>query len=94
MIQDMKEMVEGCLLCQTGVGSTISPPMEIRETPEDVFQHCSTDFKGLIAGEYYLHVMIDNLSRYPIGQVVKSTKFSDLRQKLEDIFWMFGVPDL
>ena len=63
------------------------------ETPENVFQHCSANFKGPISGEYYLRVLIDNLSRYPVVQIVKSTGFSDLKPKLDDTFGMFGVPE-
>ena len=93
MAQDVKEWVESCIPCQASVGTVTSPPMELRETPENVFQHCSADFKGPIAGDYYLHVLIDNLSRYPVVQIVKSTSFASLKPKLDDMFAMFGVPE-
>ena len=48
--------------------------------------------KGLIVGKYYLHVIIDNLSRYSVVQVTKSTKFKDLKPKFEGKFSMFGIP--
>ena len=67
--------------------------MTIRETRRDVFEDVSMDFKGPVAGEYYLHLVIDNLSRYPVVQVVKSTKFSELRPKLDETFAMFGIPE-
>ena len=67
--------------------------MSIRETPGDVFEDVSMDFKGPVGGEYYLHLTIDNLSRYPIVHVVKSTKFTELKPKLDDTFAMFGIPE-
>ena len=66
--------------------------MSIRETQGDVFEDVSMDFKGPVGGEYYLHLTIDNLSRYPILDVVKSTKFTELRPKLDKTFAMFGIP--
>ena len=36
--------------------------MSVRETPGDVFEDVSMDFKGPVGGEYYLHLIIDNLS--------------------------------
>ena len=93
MTQDVKQTMDGCLPCQASVTSTMSSPMDIRETPEDVFQHSCVDFKGPIGGEYCLHVLIYKLSRYPLVQFVKSTKFIDLRPKLDNLFSMFRVPD-
>ena len=58
-----------------------------------MFQHYSTHFKSPIAGEYNVHVLIDNLSCYLIVQVVESTRFKDLKPKLDDVFGMFGVPE-
>ena len=51
------------------------------------------DFKGPVGGQYYIHVVIDNLSRYPIVHYVKSKKFSELKPKLDDTFSMFGIPE-
>ena len=86
-------MVDPCIPCQASVGKTIRPKMTIRETPEDVFQDVSMDFKGPIGGDYYLHLVIDNLSRYPIVQVLKSTKLSELKPALDKTFSMFGIPE-
>ena len=65
--------------------------MRKRETPDHVWQRCSADFNSPIAGKYYLHVIIDNLSRYPVVQVTKSTKFMDPKPKLEEKFCTFGI---
>ena len=51
------------------------------------------DFKGPVGGEFYLHLTIDNLSRYQIVDVVKSTRFTELRPKLDKTFAMFGIPE-
>ena len=57
--KNMTEWIESCILCQVSVGSTVSPPMMVRETPNDIFEHVSMEFKCVIAGDYYLHFMIE-----------------------------------
>ena len=59
---DVMEMVEPCIPCQASVGTTVAPKISVRETPGDVFEDVSMDFKGPVGREYYLHLVIDNLS--------------------------------
>ena len=79
MTEDVKEITEGCMPCQASVGAVMLPPKKMRGTPDTVFQHCSVDYKGMVGGDFYLHVLIDHLSRCPVVQVVKSTRFTDLK---------------
>ena len=90
--KDVTEMVEGCIPCQASEGTTVAPKMMLRETPRDIFEDVSMEFKGPVAGEYYIRLVIDNLSCYPVVQVVKSTNFSELKLKLDKTFTMFGIP--
>ena len=62
--KDVRELVDSCIPCQASVGTKATPKMSIRETPGDVFEDVSMDFKGPVGGEYYLHLTIDNLSQY------------------------------
>ena len=91
--KDVKEFVETCKSCSASTTQSIQAPMEVRQTPEYVWQDVSVDYKGPIGGDYYLHVMICNLSRYPVVQVTKDTKFSSLLPQLEDTFSMYGIPE-
>ena len=93
MAKDVKEYVKSCLSCAASVPTTITPPMTARATPDSPWQEISVDFKGPIQG-YYLHVAIDNLSRWPEVQMVKSTKFKDLEGKLETLFSLHGIPEV
>ena len=45
-----------------------------------------------MAGDYYLYIMIDNLSCSPVVQVVQFTKLSELRPELDENFTLFMVP--
>jgi transposase InsO family protein len=92
MSADVKEFTESCLGCTAATPRTRPPPMQERETPAGPWQHCSADFKGPIGGDYYFHVMIDNYSRWPEVEVVKSTSFAELKPALERSFGLLGVP--
>ena len=90
---DIKEFAESCLPCLAAVNSNPTPPMQLRDTPERPWQHCSADYKGPISGKYYFHVLIDNYSRWPEVAMVTSTEFGRLQDKLEDSFNTHGIPD-
>ena len=90
---DTKEFEESCLPCIASVDSNLTPPMQMRDTPDRPWQHCSADYKGPIAGKYYFHVLIDNYSRWPEVAMVTSTGFDKLQDKLEDSFNIHGIPD-
>ena len=48
---DIKEFGESCLPCIASVDSNLTPPMQMRDTPDRPWQHCSADYKGPIAGK-------------------------------------------
>ena len=75
MTEDVRVFVETCNVgCGAAVGRLSPPTMEIRDTPKCVWQHLSTDYNGPIAGKYYLHVLIDNLSCWPEVKVISCTR--------------------
>ena len=51
------------------------------------------DYKWLIAGKYYFHILIDNYSRWPVVAMVMSTNFQQLQGRLEDSFSIHGIPE-
>ena len=63
MTEDIREFVATCNIgCAAATPKNSPPPMVIRETPEEVWQHLAADFKGPIIGNgksYYFHVVID-----------------------------------
>ena len=50
-------------------------------------------FKGPIGSKYYLHVLIDQFSKYPEVDVISSTSFSKLEPRFDRILATHGVPD-
>ena len=51
--------------------------------PEKPWQKLHGDFKGPIGAKYYLHIIIDEYSKFPEVDVVSSTKFQSLRPILD-----------
>ena len=91
---DVREYERSCVPCLASVDRNTTPPMQIRETPDRAWQHCSADYKGPIAaGKYYFHVLIDNYSCWPEVAMVTFTAFSKLGDKLEDSFCTHGIPE-
>ena len=59
--------------------------------PEAPWRGLSTDFYGLLPNGEYLLVIIDEYSRYPVVEIVKSTSASTVNDK---VMSMFGIPDV
>ena len=93
MGKDVKSYAASCLACASATPSNSIPPMAVRETPEKVWSHIQADFKGPIGGKYYFHVMIDQLSRWPEVEIVKSTSFAHLKPALERSWALLGIPE-
>ena len=51
------------------------------------------NFKIPIGGEYYHHMLQDNLFRWPEVEVVENTSFENLRLALERRFGALGIPE-
>ena len=74
----VKEFVETCPPCQAAQPRTETEPINPTEYPEGPWQALHADFKGPVAGSWYLHVIIDQYSKYPVVHIVKSTSWEDL----------------
>ncbi len=72
----VREFVETCLPCQAAQGGTSTEPIRPTPFPDRPWQHLHADYKGPIGGSWYMHVLIDQYSKFPVVNVVKSTKYS------------------
>ena len=93
MDKEVKLYTKSCLECSAATPTTSTPPMIERETPDRVWSEVQADFKGPVAGRYYFHVVIDQLSRWPEVEVVTSTSFEKLKPALERSWGLLGIPD-
>ena len=78
--------VTSCRGCNAAATHTTPVPLEPNLMPEGPWRELHADFKGPIGGNYYLHIVIDQFSKYPEVDILKSTSFKKLRPVLERIF--------
>ena len=87
------EFVNSCRPCLAASSTTPPTPLSPHLLPERPWQQLHADFKGPIANKYYLHVVIDQYSKYPEVDIVKSTSFAKLQPCLDRMFATHGIPD-
>ena len=84
---------DSCLGCAAASALNTKVPLEPNLLPDRPWQHLHADFKGPIGQSYYLHVVINQFSKYPEVDIVTSTSFSKLRPVLDRIFSTHGIPE-
>ena len=62
------------------------------ELPDGPWEKLSTDFHGPLPSGHYLLVIIDQYSRYPVVEIVKSTSAKATIPIYDKIFGLFGMP--
>ena len=90
--QMVEETVKNCLPCQVGTPVNVKEPLIMSDLPTRPFEETSIDF-ATVEGELVL-LLIDDYSRYPIIEPVSSTSASCVIPKLDQMFAMFGTPDV
>ena len=93
MNRAVSDFVESCISCNAASNHNPPVPLEPNLLPDRAWQNLHADFKGPIAGSYYLHVVIDQYSKYPEVDVLKSTEFTKLQPVLDRIFATHGIPE-
>ena len=58
--------------CQAAQARTETEPLKPTEFPEGPWQELHADYKGPIGKDWYLHVLSDQYSKFPVVNVVKS----------------------
>ena len=87
------DYVGSCISCAASSHHNPPVPLEPNLLPEGPWLNLHADFKGPIAGKYYIHAVIDQYSKYPEADIVTSTSFKKLRPVLDRIFATHGVPE-
>ena len=93
MHENVSTYVASCLPCCAALPNTPPVPLQPNVLPDRAWEKLHADFKGPIGGQYYLHVVIDQYSKYPEVDVLKSTSFKKLRPVLDRIFSGHGIPE-
>ena len=89
----VNEYVSSCLPCTAALPHNPPVPLQPNMLPDRPWQKLHCDFKGPIGGKYYLHILIDQYSKYPEVDIVSSTSFRKLKPILDRIFATHGIPE-
>ena len=88
-----KDTLDRCIPCQA-VGQPAPPqPLKMSEMPTGPWQKIHIDFYGPMPTGEYLLVIVDRYSRFPIVEIVKSTKAKTIIPKLDKTFAVHGLPN-
>ena len=90
----VKIEIESCIPCQTTGSATKQEPLQMTELPPAPWKRVSTDFCGTFPSGDHLLVIMDDYSRYPEVEIVRSTAATTILPMLDRIFATHGIPDI
>ena len=93
MRKAVNDYVDSCIGCNASNSQSHPVPLEPNLLPDRPWQKVHADFKGPIGEKFYLHVVIDQYSKYPEVDLVTSTAFKKLKPVLNRIFATHGIPE-
>ena len=91
----VESMIKRCVICQA-VQDMPTPlePLRMSPMPPGPWQHVSMDFCGPLPSGEYLLVLVDEYSRYPIVEIVRSVSAAAVLPVLDKVLSMFGFPKI
>lgn len=92
---DVESAIQRCVICQA-VQLTPTPlePLRMSAMPPGPWQHVSMDFCGPLPSGDYLLVLVDEFSRYPVVEILKSVSAAAVLPVLDKVFSVFGFPKI
>ncbi|XP_057290865.1 uncharacterized protein LOC130613554 [Hydractinia symbiolongicarpus] len=92
-IDDLVEKkISNYIPCQAVTPTRADAPIRIMDIPEQVWETLNIDFLGPFPTGYYLFVVIDQRSKFPEVEFLKSTKAEILIPCLDRMFSTYGNP--
>lgn len=89
---EVEKAVQGCIPCQAATVQHHTETLKVSNLPAEPWVEVSVDFSGPFPSGDYMLVVVDDYSRYPEVEIVKSTAASAVVPKLDKTFSTFGVP--
>jgi hypothetical protein len=89
----VNEFVDTCKPCQASQPKTTTKPIKQTPYPDGPWQQLHANFKGSIAGTWYLHVLIGQYSKFPVVTVDNTMGWESLKTELDDSFACHKVPE-
>ncbi|XP_020555459.2 uncharacterized protein K02A2.6-like [Oryzias latipes] len=90
--QKAETAVRDCIACQAATPVTNNEPLRMSPLPETPWHRVSADFCGPFPTGEYLLVIIDEYTRYPVVEIVRSTSANTVIPVMDKVFSLFGIP--
>ena len=90
----VERRIKGCLGCQATTYKPVRDPLRPTPLPDRPWQRVDMDFWGPLPSGEYLLVIIDEYSRYPEVEFVRSTSAQAVIPHLDRIFSTHGFPEM
>lgn len=88
----VEKVCKACIPCLASTPKTVYEPLKMSELPSQVWENLSVDFTGPFTGGYYLMVVIDEYSRFPVVEHLTSLTSKTVIPLLDKIFSTMGIP--
>ena len=86
-------LINKCLPCQANTPKQTAEPLRMSNLPSGPWREVTIHFCGPYPTGEYLMVIIDNFSKFPIVELIRSTAASSIIPHLDKIFGIFGIPE-
>ena len=87
-----EELMADCLQCELNDNSTNFQPIQSTEMPAYAWTHLAIDYYGPLENVNELMFVVDEFSRMPVVEEIKSTAAELVLPKLEALFSFVGIP--
>ena len=91
--KQVESVIEHCLACQATTLTSSPEPLKPTKLPDYPWQKVSIDFCRPFASGDYLLVVIDDYSRFPEVEIIRTTSARVTISRLDKIFAVHGIPE-
>ena len=93
--EEVEKIIGKCVACQAmGKPVILREPLKMSPLPSRPWERLSADFCGPLPSGDYLFVIIDEYSRYPVVEIVRSVSANATIPVLDKVISMFGIPKI
>ena len=89
----VEEHVKACKPCLVATPGDNYQPLQPSTIPDRLWQHVATDLKGPVGNQFYLLLVIDEYSRFPVVEIVTTTAADKVIPLFDKIFATHGIPE-
>ncbi len=94
MDQMIEQMIQDCVPCKLNSNRPEREPLQPTEMPDQPWDVLAIDFFGPLPNKNELLVIIDEMSRFPIVEEVKTTAADHTCPVLNKVFSTLGIPSV